>query len=366
MFSTRVLQTVSLVSGLDSRILIRLGALRYVTAMLLRRWAWLILSDPVTSSRIRPLHQDCFACQCICFTANTRANASHTKNLLIHFCTVSSGDVYSSSHWSEIDFQTWQSLTHKTILTNSDRKTGTNAAATARIVHFERCIDICQCIFDSHPCEWAITSKLTATSDIIFAGFFRNSLWQDSLLLISFHPVRVVGVEACCSLLKCIQQTQWCPARFVFVVVVVVVVVVFRTVAPITSIGALSALVSSLSSISTSLTWRNILHIWQRCQRQCHSSCSSKLVLYMWCSRSEAQAKSWESRIKSYSVCLAHCRQIHLLQQVHHHFSIIIWVCLLADWADGWSLFIALKSLRRGGWSRASRPWVIPRYTAIS
>ena len=32
MFSTRVLQTVSLVSGLDSRILIRLGALRYVTA----------------------------------------------------------------------------------------------------------------------------------------------------------------------------------------------------------------------------------------------------------------------------------------------------------------------------------------------
>ena len=55
MFSTRVLQTVSLVSGLDSRILIRLGALRYVTAMLLRRWAWLILSDPVTSSRIRPM-----------------------------------------------------------------------------------------------------------------------------------------------------------------------------------------------------------------------------------------------------------------------------------------------------------------------
>ena len=55
MFSTRVLQTVSLVSGLDSRILIRLGALRYVTAMLLRRWAWLILSDPVTSSRIRPI-----------------------------------------------------------------------------------------------------------------------------------------------------------------------------------------------------------------------------------------------------------------------------------------------------------------------
>ena len=55
MFSTRVLQTVSLVSRLDSRILIRLGALRYVTAMLLRRWAWLILSNPVTSSRIRPL-----------------------------------------------------------------------------------------------------------------------------------------------------------------------------------------------------------------------------------------------------------------------------------------------------------------------
>ena len=37
-FSTRVLQTVSLVSRLNSR----LGALRYVTAMLLRRWAWLI------------------------------------------------------------------------------------------------------------------------------------------------------------------------------------------------------------------------------------------------------------------------------------------------------------------------------------
>ena len=55
MFSTRVLQTVSLVSRLDSRIFIRLGALRYVTVMLLRRWAWLILSNPVTSSRIRPL-----------------------------------------------------------------------------------------------------------------------------------------------------------------------------------------------------------------------------------------------------------------------------------------------------------------------
>ena len=53
-FSTRVLQTVSLVSRLDSRILIRLGALRYVTGVLLRRWAWLILSNPVTSSRIRP------------------------------------------------------------------------------------------------------------------------------------------------------------------------------------------------------------------------------------------------------------------------------------------------------------------------
>ena len=54
-FSTRVLQTVSLVSRLDSRILIRLGALRYVTGVLLRRWAWLILSNPVTSSRIRPM-----------------------------------------------------------------------------------------------------------------------------------------------------------------------------------------------------------------------------------------------------------------------------------------------------------------------
>ena len=55
MISNRVLQTVSLVSRLDSRILIRLGGLRYVTAMLLRRWAWLILSNPVTSSRIRPV-----------------------------------------------------------------------------------------------------------------------------------------------------------------------------------------------------------------------------------------------------------------------------------------------------------------------
>ena len=54
-FSTRVLQTVSLVSRLDSRILIWLGALQYVTGVLLRRWAWLILSNPVTSSRIRPL-----------------------------------------------------------------------------------------------------------------------------------------------------------------------------------------------------------------------------------------------------------------------------------------------------------------------
>ena len=54
-FSTRVLQTISLVSRLDSRILIRLGALRYATGVLLRRWAWLILSNPVTSSRIRPL-----------------------------------------------------------------------------------------------------------------------------------------------------------------------------------------------------------------------------------------------------------------------------------------------------------------------
>ena len=42
-------------SRLDSRILIRLGTLRYVTGVLLRRWAWLILSNPVTSSRLRPV-----------------------------------------------------------------------------------------------------------------------------------------------------------------------------------------------------------------------------------------------------------------------------------------------------------------------
>ena len=109
---------------------------------------WLGLSRKVVSMHLA-LRANAFG-----FTANTRVNASHAQNLLIHFCTVSSGDVYSSSYWSEIDFQTSQSLTHKTILTNSDRKTGTNAAATARIVHLERCIDICQCIFDSHPCYW--------------------------------------------------------------------------------------------------------------------------------------------------------------------------------------------------------------------
>ena len=61
-FSTRVLQTVSLVSRPNSRILIRLGALRYVTAMLLRRWAWLILSNRVTSSRILALCQAGYIC----------------------------------------------------------------------------------------------------------------------------------------------------------------------------------------------------------------------------------------------------------------------------------------------------------------
>ena len=69
MFSTRVLQTVSLVSRLDSRILNRLRALRYVTVMLLRRWAWLILSNLVTSSRIRPLIRD-HSFHCIDATCN--------------------------------------------------------------------------------------------------------------------------------------------------------------------------------------------------------------------------------------------------------------------------------------------------------
>ena len=41
-FLTRVLQTETLVSRLDSQILFRLGALWYITAMLPRRWAWLI------------------------------------------------------------------------------------------------------------------------------------------------------------------------------------------------------------------------------------------------------------------------------------------------------------------------------------
>ena len=81
---------------------------------------WLGLSRKVVSMHLA-LRVNAFG-----FTANTRVNASHAQNLLIHFCTVSSGDVYSSSHWSEIDFQTSQSLTHKTVLTNSDRKTGTN------------------------------------------------------------------------------------------------------------------------------------------------------------------------------------------------------------------------------------------------
>ena len=72
-FSTRVLQTVSLVSRLNSRILIRLGALRYVTTMLLRRWAWFILSNRVTSSRILAL--TAAAKTRARFT--TRATASH-------------------------------------------------------------------------------------------------------------------------------------------------------------------------------------------------------------------------------------------------------------------------------------------------
>ena len=57
------------------------------------------------------------------FTANTHVNASHAQNSLVQFFTISSDDVYSSLHLSEIDFQTSHSRTHKTIWTNKDRKT---------------------------------------------------------------------------------------------------------------------------------------------------------------------------------------------------------------------------------------------------